>query len=142
MFFELGVFLTRSFDKLAEADELFTLVFGDQVSTAQAPCFLESSHKMNEFRIVPQLRVDDFNILSVSLHEEILQIVVASLYVSAKLTHCNTLGSADLAANFIRNDQYRNIKVITPLTYTVRHLVNLADLAEELVSLIVILLIG
>ena len=97
---------------------------------------------MNEFRIVPQLRVDDFNILSVSLHEEILQIVVASLYVSAKLADCNTLARADLATNFIRNDQYRNIKVITPLTNTVRHLVNLADLAEELVSLIVILLIG
>ena len=61
---------------------------------------------MDEFRIISQLWVDDFDVLGISLDKEILQIVVASLYMGTELTDCNTLARADLAANFIRNDQY------------------------------------
>ena len=96
--------LACALNKLTEADELLSFVSGYEVCSAETPCLLKSGHQVDQLWIVPELGVDNFDVLGVSLHEEVLQIVETSLNVSAKLSDCDTLARAYLPTHVISND--------------------------------------
>ena len=96
---------------------------------------------MYQLRVVPQLWINHFDILRIPLHEQALQILEAPLYISAELSDSHTLTCTDFPIDFVSHYQNRDIQVISTLANTVSHLVNLTDLAQELVPQIVVLII-
>lgn len=95
-----------AFYKLAEADELLSFVSRYEMCSTETPSLLKSSHQVDQLWIVPKLGVDNFDVLGVSLHEEVLQIVETSLNVSAKLSDSDTLARAYLSTHVISNDEH------------------------------------
>ena len=81
LLFKLLVLLTRALNQLTEANQLFSLVSRHKMSPAKAPCLLKPGYQVHQLRIVPQLRIDNLNVLSIPVHEQVLQVVVAPLYV-------------------------------------------------------------
>ena len=69
---KLFMLLACALYKLAEADELLSFVSGYEVCSAETPCLLKSGHQVDQLWIVPELGVDNFDVLGVSLHEEVL----------------------------------------------------------------------
>ena len=96
--------LTRAFNKLTEADELLSFVSWYEMRSTETPSLLKSGHQVDQLWIVPKLGVDNFDVLGVSLNEEILQIVETSLNVSAQLSDCDTLARAHLSTDVISYD--------------------------------------
>ena len=107
----------------------------------QTPCLLKSSHQVHQLRVVPQLWVNNFNILSVPLHKQIFQVVIATLDVQAELPDSLALACTHLSARLLSNDQHRDVQIVTPLSNAIGNLVDFADLAEELIPQTVILLV-
>lgn len=99
------------------------------MGSTKAPSFLESSDKMDKFRIVCQLGVDHFNVLCIPINKQVAQVIEAALDMRAQLSHSHTLTVADFATHFIGNDQDRYIKIVTPLANAIGHFVDLADLS-------------
>ena len=111
------------------------------MSSSEAPSLLKSGHQVDQLWVVPKLGIDNFDVLGVSLHEEVLQIVETALNVGAKLANGDTLARTYLSTDIISNDEDRDIEVITTLPNTVRYLINLADLVQKLIPQAVILFI-
>ena len=93
-----------AFNKLAEADELLSFVSRYEMCSTEAPSLLKSGHQVDQLWIVPKLGVDNFDVLGVSLHEEVLQIVETSLDVGAKLSDSDALARAYLSTYIVSND--------------------------------------
>ena len=96
--------LACAFNKLAEADELLSFVSWYEMCSTETPSLLKSGHQVDQLWIVPKLGVDNFDVLGVSLYEEVLQIVETSLNVRAKLSDCHTLARAHLSTDVISYD--------------------------------------
>ena len=141
LLFELRVLLAGALDQLAKADQLLPLVLRHKMSTAEAPGFLEARHQMHQLWVIPQLRIDHFNVLRVPLQEQILHIVEAALDVRAQLSHGHALTCTDLTAHLIGDNEDGDIEIVSSLPNAVGHLVDLADLSKELVSKVVVLFI-
>ena len=92
---------------------------------SQAPVTLESGHQLHKFRIIPQLRVHHFNVLSIPLREQVSQASETFLNLVAKTANGCTLILTDLPANVISCNENRNVQVVAPLTDVVRHRVYL-----------------
>ena len=71
LFLEHGVLLACAFDHLTETDELLSFIPWDKVGPAEAPCLLKSRNQMYELRIVGELRVHHFDILSIPIDEQV-----------------------------------------------------------------------
>lgn len=61
--------------------------------------------------------------------------------MGAKLAHGHTLTRTDLPTDFVCHYQDRNVEIVPSLSYAVRHCVDIADLAQELVPLAVVFFI-
>ena len=96
---------------------------------------------MHQLRVIPQLRIDHFNVLRVPLQEQILHVVEATLDVRTQLAHGHALTCTNLAAHFICDYEDGDIKIVSSLPNAVCHLVNLTNLSKELVSKAVVLFI-
>ena len=96
--------LACAFNELAKANELLAFIPRHEVCSTETPSLLKSRHQVDQLWIVPQLGVDNFDVLGVSLHEEVLQIVETSLNVGAKLSNCDTLARTYLSTDVISND--------------------------------------
>ena len=101
---KLFMLLACALDELAKADELLPFVPRHKMSPPETPSLLKSSHQVDQLWIVPKLGVDNFDVLGVSLHEEILQIVETSLNVGAELSNSDTLARTYLSTDVISND--------------------------------------
>ena len=101
---KLLMLLACALYKLAEADELLSFVPWHEMCPTETPCLLKSGHQVDQLWIVPKLGVDNFDVLGVSLHEEVLQIVEASLDVGAKLSDSDALARAYLSTYIVSND--------------------------------------
>ena len=69
---KLFMLLACAFNKLTEADELFAFVSWYKMCSSEAPSLLKSGHQVDQLWIVPELGVDNFDVLGVSLYEEVL----------------------------------------------------------------------
>lgn len=96
---------------------------------------------MHQLRVIPQLRIDHFNVLRVPLQEQILHVVEAALDVRAQLADGHALTCTDLTAHLIGDYENGDIEIVSSLPNAVGHLVDLTDLPEELVSEAVVLFI-
>ena len=105
LLFKLLVLLTRALNQLTEANQLFSLVSRHKVRPAKAPCLLKPGYQVHQLRIVPQLRIDNLDVLSIPVHEQVLQVVVAPLYVQAQLSDSLTLTSADLTTGLFGHNK-------------------------------------
>ena len=105
LLFKLLVLLTCALNQLAEADQLFSLVSRHKMSPAKAPCLLKPGYQVHQLRIIPQLRIDNLDVLSIPVHEQVLQVVVAPLYVQAQLSDSLTLTSADLTTGLFGHNK-------------------------------------
>ena len=101
---KLFMLLACALDELAKADELLPFVPRHKMCSPETPSLLKSSHQVDQLWIVPKLGVDNFDVLGVSLHEEILQIVETSLNVGAELSNSDTLARTYLSTDVISND--------------------------------------
>ena len=101
---KLLMLLACAFNKLTEADELFAFVSGYKMCSSEAPSLLKSGHQVDQLWIVSELGVDNFDVLRVSLHEEVLQVVETSLDVGAKLSDSDALARAYLSTDIVSND--------------------------------------
>ena len=101
---KLFMLLACALDELAKADELLPFVPRHKMCPPETPGLLKSSHQVDQLWIVPKLGVDNFDVLGVSLHEEILQIVETSLNVGAELSNSDTLARTYLSTDVISND--------------------------------------
>ena len=96
---------------------------------------------MHQLRVIPQLRIDNFNVLRVPLQKQILHIVEAALDVRAQLPDGHALTRTDLTAHLIGNYENGDIEIVSSLPDAVGHLVDLTDLPKEFVSEAVVLFI-
>ena len=76
------------------------------MSSTKAPSFLKPCDKVNEFWVVPKLWINHLNILRVSVEEQRLQVVEASLNVLTELSRSCTLVGADLPAYVISDNKH------------------------------------
>jgi len=142
LLFELRVLLARAFDQLTKADQLLALITGDKVCAPETPSLLKASDQVDELGVVGQLRVHNLDVFGVPVNKEVFHVVEAALNVRAQLPNGDTLTRAHFPADFVRNHQHGEVHILPALAYAVGNLVDLADVAQEFVAQIVVLLVG